>query len=178
MIDHLLSFATVVVVFYSLYAVSTLAMQYFSLSDRAGQTRRGEHRLLDAMNKDPREVLLAAEMYKALAFLIIVIIVMHSAPKVSADLGWPWPPLTVAALVVVWLLRGLAGEVLPKTRPRDDEDDETLPRLATLALIWWLFRPLVILMRWLEKRRPHTPYVPEREDIVEHAIDSLAESAG
>lgn len=172
----------IVVLFWMTYAVASAAMQLFTLANRSTPTpekpdgRNG--RLLDALAKDPREVLLAAELFKSLTFLIIAILVIWQVPRWSGHLGWPWLPFTVVGLVAVWLLRVIVGEVLPKMAPAEDLEAETTPRFQALALIWWIFRPVLAITRRLSAWRPPVARGAEREDIVEHAIDTLAESAG
>ncbi len=172
----------IVVLFWITYVVASAAMQLFTLADRSTPTperpagRSG--RLLDALEKDPREVLLAAELFKSLTFLMIAVLVIWEAPRWSGRLGWPWFPFTVAGLVMVWLLRIIVGEVLPKIAPAEEIEAETTPRFHALALVWWVFRPILVVTRRISAWRPPIDRGAEREDIVEHAIDTLAEAAG
>jgi CBS domain containing-hemolysin-like protein len=168
-----------VILFWSIYAAASRAMQLFSLADRVGNRNGTEDRgALDALTKDPREVLLAAELFKSLAFLLIIVLVLWESPRVASRFYLPEFPLTVVALGIVWFLRGLAGEVLPKAAPLEERDDAPLPRFAGLALIWHLFRPLLAVTERFSRRHAAIDRGAEREDIVEHAIDALAEAAG
>ncbi|HUU45182.1 MAG TPA: hemolysin family protein [Acidobacteriota bacterium] len=182
MLEVALVALTVATLYGAIYVVASRAMQLFSLVDRATHGKRKpvglRGRFLDVLTKDPREVLLAAEYFKSLAYLIIAGLVIWAVPRWCAKLQLPWPPFLIVALLMTWFVRGLTGEVLPKAAPPEETEDDPQLHLAGLALIWWLLRPAIVISRWFEKRHPAADRTADREDIVEHAIDTLAESAG
>jgi len=178
--ELLLIIVALPILFGVIYGVSAAALRLFSLSDPATRERQGttRHRFLDAFAKDPREVLLAAELFSSLVFIVITVIVIWSVWRWGQRLEWPALPALVVALLVVWLLRVLFGDVLPKRWTADTDDKPMSSRLAGLALIYWIFRPLLWLAGWITRARASGRRPAEREEIVERAIDTLAESAG
>jgi CBS domain containing-hemolysin-like protein len=175
-----LTIVAVAILFGIIYGVSAAALRLFSLSDPTAREREGtaRSRVLDAFSKDPREVLLAAELLNSLVFIAVTAVVIWSVYRWSRQYGWPELPALIVALLAVWLLRVLFGDVLPKRRAVDPEDHPARSRLAGLALAWWIFRPLLWMAGWITRARAGGRRPAEREEIVERAIDTLAESAG
>ncbi|MEW5700688.1 MAG: hemolysin family protein [Candidatus Zixiibacteriota bacterium] len=180
MTEFFLSLAVVAVLFAIIYGVSVAAMRVFTISGPAADERKrtARQRFLDAFSKDPRELLLAAELLNSLVFVAITAVVIWSLSRLWQERAWPTLPALIIALLAVWLLRVLLGDVLPKRRAIEPADSSDRSRLAGLALIYWVFRPLLWLAGWITRARVGKRPPAEREEIVERAIDTLAESAG
>ncbi|HEX9751029.1 MAG TPA: hemolysin family protein [candidate division Zixibacteria bacterium] len=165
----------------AIYAAASAGVQLFTMADHeitTTQLRGHRARFVETLTRNPREILLAATLFKSLMFLAVVVIVVWMVPRWARQLEWPGPPFVVVGLIAVWLLRIWVGEILPRASIPDSNNGGENPRLAWLALLWWGFRPVLALTRPLHRRRTPQERFTDREEIVEHAIDSLAESAG
>ena len=161
------------------YAVSVAGLRLFSHAE-ASRERRDQRRAhpLDVYARDPRRVLLAAELFNLLVFICALFVVVWAVPRWCRLWGWPALSVTGASVILLWLARFAAAHVLPKRwSPQDDAPISTghLPGLAVIDIV---FGPLVAALEWVlqVRRGPRRPL--EREEIVERAIDTLAESAG
>ena len=180
--ETLLILIVLVLLFGSIYGASVAALQLFALTDMlesGSEQTPSRRRFWDVLATDPRDVLLAAEMFKSLLFALIIVLVIVWTPRWCQHLGLPSLPILVAALIAVWLANIFAGDVLPKRVVGKETDRRfAATRLAGLTAIWWTFRPALRLAEWITHWRPAPRRPAEREEIVERAIDTLAESAG
>jgi len=163
--------------------VATVAMSLFTMTsdDEDGDTSMAglQGVLVDAFARAPQDVLLATDLFKSLALLAETAVVVWGVPRWAAHLGIPWPPVLLIALILVWILHILAAEVLPKSAPVNESEPPLDYGIAALATVWVILRPLVGLARFITRRHPITARsAEEREEIVERALESLAESVG
>lgn len=126
----------------------------------------------------PRDIILSADLFKSLAFLITVGLVVWVVPTWSEALGWPWLPTFILALGIIWLIRVIVGEVWPRVHLIDDDID-TLPR-GTAMFIWLslVLRPMISIVRRLGGGSNQEISAEEREEILERALETLSQSAG
>lgn len=135
--------------------------------------------LVEAFARSPQDVLLATDLFKTLALVGETTLVVWGITRWSAQVGVPWQPGLLVALVLVWVLHIFASEVLPKSARPDDSTPPSGLGTTTLAVSWVILRPFVALARIMIHRHPATVRsAEEREEIVERALESLAESAG
>ena len=171
------------VLLWATHTVATVAMSLFTMSgdDEDDDTRTAglQGLLVDAFARTPQDVLLATDLFKSLALLAETTVVVWGVPRWSARVGVPWPPALLITLILVWVLHILAAEVLPKTASADESESPRNYGITVLAAVWVIMRPLVALARFITHRRPITARsAEEREEIVERALESLAESTG
>ncbi|MBI5868544.1 MAG: HlyC/CorC family transporter [candidate division Zixibacteria bacterium] len=165
------------------YVVALIAVRLFAITSDEGRddTAAGEQSssLIDAFTKSPHQVLLAADLFRSLALLLETAIIAWAVPRWSAQLGMPWLPATVIALAVIWILHMLVAEILPKSAALESNGNAPEFTDATLASAWFLLWPFVAIAKIIVRKRPVVAASPEeREEIVERALESLAESAG
>jgi putative hemolysin len=181
MADTLLTSLILIALFVLMYTVSAGALRVFALGEGGGRERRASawRRIFDATGKEPRELLMAAELFNSLAFVAAVILICHGITRWCAQTGWPLLPTAAVALIAVWIVRALVVDILPKRHPRGENEDAVGgSRLAGLSLLHWLLGPLLRSAGWILRTGGGERRPLEREEIVERAIDTLAESAG
>jgi CBS domain containing-hemolysin-like protein len=165
------------------HTAATVAIRLFTMTGEngsAGERTAGLRGLLiDAFVRTPQDVLLATDLFKSLTLLLETAVVVWGVPRWSSQIGLPWPPILLIALALVWLLHVFTTEVLPKSASADESGSPQDFSVIALAVVWLVLRPLVALARVITQRHPTTARsAEEREEIVERALESLAESAG
>ncbi|MEW5874042.1 MAG: hemolysin family protein [Candidatus Zixiibacteriota bacterium] len=184
LIELVLTIAGLLACLGAIYSIASVAIQILTLDEiteeEVGHLTERRRRLLQSLTGNTHEVLLAADLFKSLVFLLMALLVVWMVPRWLAGTGWQWVPVLAVVLVGVWILRVLVGEVLPKATLSGDPQTATLSGLTRLAIIWWAFRPILVLVRSIVRRRVVAARRPteDREEIVERAIESLARSAG
>lgn len=182
MIEGLLALALGVLLLAIMYLTSAAALQLGALVELAGDSDEDTDRERGRWGKlarSSRDVLLAADLFKSLAFGLMLILSIWAAPKWCAATETPLVPCLAVVLPVIWFLHVLAGDVLPRRVAHAEPAPRLLSlRLAALSVIWHLFQPILVLARWVASLRPLPTRSADRDDIVERAFDSLAESVG
>lgn len=177
-------FAGLIVGLWAIYSIASVAIQILTLDEVTEGNTQGlserRRRLLQFLTSNTHEVLLAADLFKSLTFLLMTLLVVWMVPRWLSGTGWSWVPVLAIVLVGIWILRVLVGEVLPKATFSGDSHPASVSGLTRLAVIWWAFRPILTLVRAIARRRSAAARRPaeDREEIVERAIESLAHSAG
>ncbi|MBI3872563.1 MAG: hypothetical protein HY304_05755, partial [candidate division Zixibacteria bacterium] len=165
-----------------IYAVSVASMQAFSLFDilsSGGEDNSQYQGIRRILSQETRAVLLAAEAFRALLLAIVVLVVISWTPKWCAILGLSIGVCRIVALLVSWLLYLLAAEVMPKRAVGKEPGRKlAIVRVAVLVAIWWVLRPIVWAAERIAEWRSPERSPAERDEIVERAIDTLAESSG
>jgi CBS domain containing-hemolysin-like protein len=89
-------------------------------------------------------------------------------------------PVLAAALVVHWLVYMVTVEYLPRRSSRTAIKQGMLRHLWVVMLVWYVFFPVVQAYRKVLMRKSKRADVTEEEkdEIVERAIETLAEQAG
>lgn len=182
MIEALIAAVISGVLLLVMYLTSAGALQLSALVDLAAdvdeeQERQGGRWALLA--RSSRDVLLAADLFKSLAFGVMLALAMWAVPKWCASISWPQIPCLTVIMLVIWFLHVLVGDVLPRRVAHAEPTPQLLSmRLMALSATWNIFRPILALARWIGTLRPSPRRTAEREEIVERAFDSLADSVG
>jgi CBS domain containing-hemolysin-like protein len=180
MIPLLISAAASIVLYALMYLTSAGALQLSALVELAADADDDSTASRwSRLTQSSRDVVLAAEMFVSFAFGAVIVLAMWSIPRWCAEVGWPWFPCLAIVLPTIWILRIVIGDVLPRRVALAAAGPRLLSlRLITLSVIWWLLRPILGLSRWIAAHRPIPARAAEREEIVERAFDSLADTTG
>ncbi|GAB4315522.1 MAG: hypothetical protein Kow0074_03140 [Candidatus Zixiibacteriota bacterium] len=170
-----------IVLMSGVYWTASVAKRLLLLKEKPtggnGLTHRRQRQVLDLVTR-PRDIILTADLFKSLAFLITVGLIVWVVPSWSVALGWFWVPSLVLALGIVWLVRVIVGEVMPRVHLMDDNVD-SLPRGATLFVgLSTLMRPLLSIVRKMGGSSSDAISTEEREEILERTLETLSRSAG
>ena len=181
-VETLLVFLVVVVLLFAINRTASLAkhlLVFREVENGEGNKPPGRSHLPHGLTGNPRDIVLTVDLFKSLAYLIIVALVAWLAPLWSISLGWPWVIVFVIAMVAVWILRVIVGEVLPRVAMADISDEATPRGLIWFVGLWWLMRPFISLLRRIGKReKTDSLSAEEREEILERALEALAQSVG
>jgi CBS domain containing-hemolysin-like protein len=169
-------FLTYIVSLYSL-AVYVDPDEIESLIPSAGKTRRI---LLEKMAGDPRAFMHIAELFKSFALIIITIFGVLVSNKIAEIFDVHSVLALVATLIIVWLFFVFAAEILPRFSSRRANNKGKLRHLWVFFFLYLIFYPIVKMYRSLLQKSggERTVSEEEKEDIVERAIETVADHAG
>jgi CBS domain containing-hemolysin-like protein len=163
------------------YVVSLYASAiYIDPEDIARLLPELSRRRRDALARlveDPRAFVQVATIYRYLALVVIVVATLLLSERAVAGNA---VYLKVPALLLVWALFVLVAEVLPRRASRRPVSQRIIRWLWLIRVLYGALRPVVIAFRKGLRRsgadRPVTE--EEKEELVERAIETLAEQAG
>lgn len=182
MIEILIAIAATAILLVVMYLTSAGALQLSALVDLAGDIDDDEKRPRGRwvkLARSSRDVLLAADLFKSLAFGIMLVLAVWALPKWCESTEWPLFPCLIVVLLSLWFVHVMVGDVLPRRVALAEPAPRLLSmRLLVLSAVWRLFQPVLLFTRWVASLRPVTSRSAERDDIVERAFDSLADSTG
>lgn len=141
---------------------------------------RRRQAFLARLTEDPGTFRQVATIFKALVLIIVSAIACRLAGQLAVATNWTWGAAAIPSLFVAWLLYLLAVEYLPRRFARENSPDKLIRRLWLIRIVYALLLPLAVAYRRLigGSRVGHELTEEEREDLVERAIDSLADDAG
>lgn len=127
----------------------------------------------------PQETLFVASAFRALLFLTLTVLTLEIQRLASAGLpgfSWVW---YFAGFLALWLFWLLTVEVFPKFRLLSGQPSKLIRYLWLVGPLVILFKPLSALLFPPRERRTHDPELEEKkEEMVERALETLAETSG
>lgn len=182
MLEVIIAITVSTILLLVMYLTSAGALQLSALVDLAGDEAEDDDRprgRWERLARSSRDVLLAADLFKSLAFGAMLALAMWAVPAWSEATGLPSLPGLVFSMIAIWFVHVMIGDVLPRRVAHAEPSPQLLSlRLAALSAIWHMFQPILALTRWIAALRPSPKRTAERDDMVERAFDSLAESVG
>ncbi|MDX9857093.1 MAG: hemolysin family protein [candidate division Zixibacteria bacterium] len=165
------------------YFVSLYSMAVYvdpdDLSELAPDVSNGTRHFLETLAKNPRASLQVATVFKSFQLVLVSVMSGLLLEQISAR-----SELTVfvafpVGFAVVWLLQILFVEFLPRRHARRAVNPNMLRHLWLIRLVHWLFLPIVGGYRRILRNNADVPVSEEdKEDIIERAIETLADQAG
>lgn len=141
---------------------------------------RRRQAFLARLTRDPGAFRQVATIFKALALVVLSSIAGRLAVQLADSMNWTWGTAAIPSLFLAWLLYLLVAEYLPRRFARESSPQKIVHRLWLIRIVYALLLPVAALYRQLlgGTRAAHELTEEEREDLVERAIDSLADDAG
>jgi len=174
----------IIIAFVSSYIVSRYASAFYvdpdeietlmpSISDSARS-------FLKLLASDPRALIQVADAYESFSLIVIAVLSFRLISVFSLPSGMATYVVYGVSLVIVWLLHSLVVQVLPRFSSRRGINRALFRHLWVIRIIYPVFIPIVRLYRHLIKRSQADEQVTEeeKEEIVERALDTVAEHAG
>ncbi len=170
--------------FFSSYLVTLYSLAVYidpedveSLLSGTSERRR---KMLKRLASDPRAFVQIANIYKSLTLICITVAsleLIHMIP-ISESIGRS--AITFAGLVVVWLLFITVADLLPRRTTRSAVNDSMIRYLGFISFLYLVLFPIIFVYRkMLAQAQIEEPVSEEeKEEIVERAIETLAEQAG
>ncbi len=137
-------------------------------------------RFLKKLASDPRAFVQIASVYKSFALIGITLASGHGLLLISTSFELPLSFLMAFGAIVVWLSYIIFAEYLPRRSSMTAIDLKMESHIWLMEVIYLLFFPVVRSYRSLLLRINQEKHVTEeeKEEIVERAIETLAEQAG
>ena len=175
---------TVTVGFFTAYVVSLYSLAVYIDPEEvdtllAGASRR-KRKFLRKLADDPRAFVQIAAVYKAFVLILNTGVVTMMLSRLMAAFGGRGQVVIPVGLLIVWLLYIATVEYLPRRSSRKAINVQMTRYLWLISLLYRVFFPIVLLYRRALKRVKIEKEVTEeeKEEIVERAIETLAEQAG
>jgi CBS domain containing-hemolysin-like protein len=174
----------IIVVYVTAYLVSLYSMAVYidpdeveTLFPSISPARRG---FLMKLARDPRAFVQIAVIYKSFALIIITAISLQLMRWLSQTTGVDIAWLLPLGLAVHWLMYIVIVEYLPRRSTREAIDQRMVRHLWVIIIVWAVFFPIVQVYRKALRRTSEGETVTEEEkdEIVERAIETLADQAG
>ena len=184
MIYDLLSVVAIVVIYASEYIVSLYALSVYIDPDEvvslSPNISRGQQEFLKKLAADPRAFVQIATVYKSFALIVLVLLASRILVSISTEFGVNLLYIAPIGLAVIWLLQLFSVEYMARQASRHAIKNRMPRYFWLITLVYVLFYPVVHLYRLALKRSREDEQVTEeeKEDIVERAIETLADQAG
>ncbi|MCH7690743.1 MAG: HlyC/CorC family transporter [candidate division Zixibacteria bacterium] len=180
-----LLFAFLIILFYSIaYRVSLYSLavnldpdELESLYDKVSQ---GQKKFLERLAADPQEFVQVGVVYKAISLVAITVAAVLFLISVPIEIALAKIIIWSLSLLTVWIGYVLIVEYLPRRSSRTAINSKMIKKLWYLRIITFLMLPIVRKYRSvIIKANAAEPVTEEeKEEIVERAIEALAEQAG
>ncbi|MFH1688469.1 MAG: hemolysin family protein [bacterium] len=180
----LLCLAGLVASYLSAYLVSLYSLAVYIDPDEVEQLFPGlprkRQRFLARLHEDPRVFRQLAMIYKAFVAVVGTGLVLCLASNLQPYLTDHPAPIYVLAIILFWMLHITVVEYLPRRSSRNAINERMLRHLWLIRIVYRIFMPAARVYRGsLGRVQPRTDVTEEeREEIVERAIETLADDAG
>jgi CBS domain containing-hemolysin-like protein len=180
----ILALAVVIAAYATAYIVSLYSLAVYidpdeieTLFPTMSSSRRG---FLTRLVQDPRAFMQIAVVYKSFALMLITACAVYLIRRFAAEIGFTTLALLPAGLIVLWLMFLFVVEYLPRRASRKAIKRRMPRHLWIIMVIWVVLSPLIRFYRRALKhsRNGDTVTEEEKDEIVERAIETLAEQAG
>jgi CBS domain containing-hemolysin-like protein len=181
---ELVAALAIVVVFATEYIVSLYSLAVYIDPDEVESLfpsiSRRQQDFLRKLVADPRAFVQIATVYKSFALIVIVTLMTFLLGSLSALFTLNVYYLYPVGLGAVWLLQLFSVEYLARQASRHAIKHKMPRYLWLITILYVVFYPVVHLYRRALKRTKEDTQVTEeeKEDIVERAIETLADQAG
>lgn len=177
--------AVIVLAYATSYVVSRYASAFYVDPDEIESlipgTSESTRFFLRRLAADPRALIQVAEAYESFSLIVIAVLSLRLIEVISATAGVAATYVAYAVgLAVVWIMHSLIVQVLPRLSSRRGIHRNLLKHLWLIRIIFPLFLPIVRLYRFIIKSSQTDERVTEeeKEEIVERALETVAEHAG
>ncbi len=135
---------------------------------------------LEKLAGDPLAFVQVAAIYKSFVLIFVTFAADRLLVDIASAVGIEQIPLQITGLLLVWMLYIFFVEYMPRRSSRRAISPRMLRHVWLISLLYWLLSPIVHGYRGALSRIRHEVPVSEedKEDIVERAIETLAEQAG
>jgi len=170
--------------YFSAYIISLYALAVYIDPDDIElllpKSSKYRKKFLLKMSGDPRAFLQIAEIFKSFVLIVITIFAVMLGESFAALQNLNIIPLNIISLFLVWILFIICAEILPRYSSRNAINTGMVKYLWVIYPIYLVFYPVVRLFRKVIDKTVSNEQVSEeeKEDIVERAIETVAEHAG
>ncbi len=162
----------------SLYS-SVAYLESDELEERVKKFTGYRKKYLNLIIDNPRISIQIASVFKSFALVAITLLSVFLAVEIKAVTALSLAIIYPVMLVTIWLLYLIFMEYLPRRRVLQTSEKEIVRYIMLFALIYLFFRPVLGLYSRVFSHSGNDDVSDEqKEDIVERAIETLAERSG
>lgn len=139
-----------------------------------------KRQFLKTLAENPRASLQVATVFKSFQLVLVSVLSGILLLELSVALGIRAYIVFPFGFAAVWLLHIFIVEFLPRRYSRTAVNQRMLDHIWLIRLVHGLFLPVVGGYQWILRRAPEDDRVSEeeKEEIIERAIETLADHAG
>ena len=140
----------------------------------------GRRHFLRMLAEDPRAMVQVATVFKSFQLILVSVMAGILMQEMSLWTGMSVYVIFPIGFAVVWLLQVFSVEFLPRRHSRSALNARMVKHLWLIRLVFYVFNPIVGGYRRILRRSPVEEHVSEeeKEEIIERAIETLADQAG
>lgn len=172
-----------IIFFYIGYVLSLFSSVAYIEPERVGQVAERlsgfRKKYLEEIIENPRVSLQLTIVFKSLVLVLVSLMAVLIANNLIGRYGFRTDITYLAGLAIVWVLYLIFTEILPRRRVLRLAEKKILKFLSLYVSVYIIFKPIVSLYSKIFAREK-IEKIPEeqKEDIIERAIETLAEQAG
>jgi magnesium and cobalt transporter len=180
---ELVLFLIIIISYLTGYLVSLYSLAVYIDPDEVETLFPGlkkDHRkFLERLTDDPRAFRQTARVYKAFLAVLVSFLSYNLVIRLADVVQLDSMVGLVPVLVLVWLLHLLFFEYLPRRSSRTAINERMLRHLWLIRFVFSVFWPVAALYRWgFERPSGDSVSEEDKDEIVERAIEALADDAG
>lgn len=181
---ELIGILVIVICYFTAYLISLYSRAVYIDPDEVDQIEPGpasrQLKFLMRLADDPRTFVQIAVVYKTSALIVVTVLTTVLLEGLSSQLGLVPYLLIVPGLAAIWITYVMVVEFLSRRASRRAVNPRMLRRVWIIASIYYVCYPVLwVYRRAIERAHASQPVSEEeKEEIVERAIETLAEEAG
>ncbi len=181
---ELVYIAIIIFGYFSAYIISLYALAVYIDPDDIEvllpESSKYRKKILLKMSGDPRAFLQISEIFKSFVLIVNTIFAVLLGESFAFENNVNIIIINIVSLFLVWILFIICVEILPRYSSRKAINSGMVKYLWGIYPIYLIFYPVVQLFRKLIDKTGSGEQVSEeeKEDIVERAIETVAEHAG
>ncbi|RKX22651.1 MAG: hypothetical protein DRP35_01415 [Candidatus Zixiibacteriota bacterium] len=170
--------------YFTAYVVSLYSLAIFIDPDEVKllfpKVSKKRKEFITKLADDPRVFTQIAIIYKSFILIIISVFAVSLLSSLSDEFHTSLKISIPVGLVVIWLLYIFFVELLPRKASRDVISLNLLKRLWLIEIVYKMFLPIINIYRNSLKKSGEKAHATEEEkdEIIERAIEALADEAG
>lgn len=178
----LLYFGAIVIIYYFGYIFAMHSLAAYLVSE---ELENGAERLSDFSRKyledsaaNPRLSLQMTIIIKSFTIIVTSFLAMLATQILIGTYNLNPTPAILFGFLIIWSFYLFFMEYLPRMRALKHSDRSVLRYIPLFALLYRIFKPLLWLYARVFNLRPQSVSEEQKEEIIERAIESLADRAG
>ncbi|MCP4706146.1 MAG: DUF21 domain-containing protein, partial [candidate division Zixibacteria bacterium] len=181
--EILFYFLLIVVIYFLGHILSLYSSVAYLESDELEETAQNltgyRKKYLELIIDNPRISIQIALLFKSFALVGVTLLGVFLAGEVKAVTGLPLSIVYPVLLVLIWLLYLVFMEYLPRRRVLKTSEKEIVRYILLFAFVYLFFKPVMgLYTRTFYHAGNGDVSEEQKEDIVERAIETLAEQSG
>ncbi len=174
----------IAVTYLTAYVVSLYSLAVYidpeELESLFPEVSRRRKDLLMKLAAEPRVFMQITAIYKSFVLVLVTLVAVLALERVAGLIGYSRYYLLLAGLPIIWLFYITFVEFLPRRSSRRAINTRMSRYLWLIGVVYQVFSPVVYVYRLVLRRLKQEDKVTEeeKEEIVERAIETLAEQAG